>query len=437
MRANRPRSTAAHEAITRRRHPASRNSSRVCRRYHPSMARCIILGAGPAGLAAACAFGESAVVIESGPSVALRRREDPSECVEGVGGAGLFSDGKFSYWPSATQVWRLDPKYLEAAISWLSHQLSSAEIPETLSTRREPAQLVEGAFTQKSYPSFYASLSQRRRLIDFLLDGIDVVTGTEVVGLSLSLKGPANIVAQLSNGREIRANRLIIATGRFGSLQLSEGNLGKFLSPMRLEFGVRLEQPARDFFLRQDGRLDPKLILRESGYECRTFCCCRNGEVIKTITRGITSVSGRADGARTDRSNVGFMCRTTDRTVLAHATHLLIDCVRSQSLPMVEELGAFLSGQPSLGLPPFGQHLTARLSEGLRRLQSHYPALTDSGTTVHLPALEGVGWYPQTDEDLCVVPGHVWAAGDVVGRFRGIVAALISGYVAGTAAKEA
>ena len=82
----------------------------------------LIIGAGPAGLAAASACRHSNVrycVVDAGECLIQRRRSDPSSLVQGTGGAGLYSDGKFSYFPSATQLWRLeDTVALHRAYDW-------------------------------------------------------------------------------------------------------------------------------------------------------------------------------------------------------------------------------------------------------------------------------------------------------------------------------
>ena len=36
-----------------------------------------------------------------------RDRYNSKDCISGVGGAGLFSDGKFSFFPSGQNVWKL------------------------------------------------------------------------------------------------------------------------------------------------------------------------------------------------------------------------------------------------------------------------------------------------------------------------------------------
>ena len=70
------------------------------------------------------------------------------------------------------------------------------------------------------------------------------------------------------------------------------------------------------------------------------------------------------------------------------------------------------------------------LHRALERLLEWHPGLRAEEVTVHSPCIEGVGDYPRTDEHLAAADG-VFIAGDAGGRFRGIVASMISGrYVA-------
>ena len=73
----------------------------------PSVA---VIGAGQAGLAAACALSCKEVdvtVYEAGQELSKRRHDIAVDLAAGIGGAGLFSDGKFSYYPSGTYRYRL------------------------------------------------------------------------------------------------------------------------------------------------------------------------------------------------------------------------------------------------------------------------------------------------------------------------------------------
>ena len=69
-----------------------------------------ILGTGPAGLAAAHRLRNTnlkLLVLDAGKAVDKRDRYSPYDATTGDGGAGLFSDGKFSFFPSATALWTL------------------------------------------------------------------------------------------------------------------------------------------------------------------------------------------------------------------------------------------------------------------------------------------------------------------------------------------
>ena len=79
----------------------------------------------------------------------------------------------------------------------------------------------------------------------------------------------------------------------------------------------------------------------------------------------------------------------------------------------------------SLGLP--GAELAYR---AMKQLVGRYPGLLDAEVKVYSPCVEGVGDYAVDDGGLRVAEG-VYVAGDACGRFRGIVASMVSGrYVA-------
>src|SRR5262249_9683400 len=84
----------------------------------------IVIGAGPAGLAAAAccrARGRDYLVVEMGSLVGQRDHADQRGLGMGVGGSGLYSDGKFSFFPSATALWKLpDAPALEESWRWFS-----------------------------------------------------------------------------------------------------------------------------------------------------------------------------------------------------------------------------------------------------------------------------------------------------------------------------
>jgi uncharacterized FAD-dependent dehydrogenase len=405
----------------------------------------VVVGAGPAGLAAAAACrsrGISVTVIEQGPTHHQRKINHESDIVSGTGGAGLFSDGKFSFYPSATSVWKVSPRVrLEESFNWLASvttdyglRLPPLPSPHAARSITTPS----GGF--KRYPSIYMGLDDRADLIHRLTVDtdlrnyvqVDKILPTEVGAIVKIRKGNASEV--------LNASAVVYAGGRFGPLYLPSIIPSINLEFRRLEIGIRIEQSAADFFLRDDAQVDSKIIIKaDPRLEFRTFCCCRNGQMVTTVYDGLTSVSGHSDGPPTERSNVGFNLRVSDPQLAADLWSELLPKLRHRCLPAAETLESFLhpSGRTSdaTGLHRIlGDTLSFQLAEGLTRLMRHFPQRALEGARLVGPTIEGVGMYPQIRADLRTNVPDLWVAGDAGGIFRGLTAALISGYSAGLAA---
>jgi uncharacterized FAD-dependent dehydrogenase len=403
----------------------------------------VVVGAGPAGLAAAAAarrLGTTALLIESGAALADRDQEDPRTIVEGVGGAGLFSDGKFSFWPSATQLWNLDPALLMPAWREISVLLRGCGIAiddledHSAGLPVAPAADATG-YALKEYPSVYGTPETRREIVSVLQDHAPTRrVGVNVTGLT---RHDAGWLLGTTRGT-VTARRVVLATGRFGTGPLTvlrdEANSEIALVPRRLEVGVRIQQPAPDFFLRDLPLLDPKLLWDQSdnGFQWRTFCCCRDGLVQPTLARGLWTVSGRADCPPTGRSNIGFNLRTVDPAAIDRewpGLNSRLQVLRSTVTVGFEE---FVTGGGDELRHALGDWLASGLVKGLQRLQTSFPDAALGAAELIGPTLEGVGRYPAHDHQLRAAEG-LWVAGDLTGSFRGLTAALISGHIAGTA----
>ena len=107
--------------------------------------------------------GASFVVVERGSAARGRDRLRSEDLVTGVGGAGLYSDGKFSFAPSATSLWRLEPREgLREAYDWTagllrSHGMDCPPFPEQVE--------VDGGEGVKRYPSQYMPLEERLAIV--------------------------------------------------------------------------------------------------------------------------------------------------------------------------------------------------------------------------------------------------------------------------------
>ena len=234
----------------------------------------------------------------------------------------------------------------------------------------------------------------------------------------------------------------------------------------RFEFGARIEVASgHPFFVDSTaGVVDPKLTHKYEvdgvTYECRTFCCCRSGMVCETEMGGLRTYSGRADITPTERSNIGFNIRCVDPTVARRIAQDMLGGVRRGDGNGDSGSGGCKGGSDSdaprlegarfdddaAGEAVYGKHGWRVLKQGIASLMAAYPSLVRSVEEGELglwgPTIEGVGLYPSTSAWLqkeamtAAVEGvegaePLWYAGDAGGKFRGIVAAMVSGSYCG------
>ncbi len=381
----------------------------------------LVIGAGPAGLAAAAccrARGHDYLVVEMGSRAGQRDHTNQRGLGTGVGGSGLYSDGKFSFFPSASALWKLsDAQALDESWRWFSAVVAPLglvvpplPVPASLLVT-VPAAAGNDLFRQKEYDSVYVSLERRRRLVEELEGqcGSSLLAGVELRSVRSSpdtrlfrceVRSDSSLALD-----EVEARAIVFVGGRFGTVGWAATFPEIPQVFRRVEVGVRIEQESEGFFLKDDRFRDPKLILssRNGRYSWRTFCCCRDGEVVSTEVRGVVSVSGRADGPTT-----GMPCRPTS-----------------------EQLRQFLVAAGSGDIAQvLGRGAAALLAEGLQELCVRYPRLRESPARLVAPAIEGVGQYPELTGTLRAGPHPLWVAGDATGIFRGLTAALVSGYFA-------
>lgn len=406
----------------------------------------LIVGGGPAGLAASNALRgreEDVLVVDLGSRLEHRCHNEQQRLTTGLGGAGLYSDGKFSFYPSATALWNLDgPDVLRDASSWLERILGRYEIPRSpLANLSSAAPLQSpGAWNFKEYPSMGLPLSAREDLIEKLIRS---GAGTAVHDTVVKARSFDSIekrfrvtLARVDPGHmlEVSTDFLIFATGRMGPIELVQLD---FIQPVfkRLEVGFRIEQKASSAFFRDFPQLDPKFSLedKDRGVEWRTFCACRDGETVYTNTAGLWSVSGRSDCAPSGRSNIGFNTRITDGKLAERVWPTLRSNLQHLEgpfrMPLVELLRE--KEKSTLAHTILGREITDLALYGLDLFVKKFPTLNSEDCQLVGPSLEGVGWYPKVNNDLSIPGVPACVAGDACGLFRGLSGALISGYFCG------
>jgi len=411
----------------------------------------VIIGMGPAGLAAAARLKNSGLkftIVDSGKAVKDRDRYLPEDATRGQGGAGLFSDGKFSFFPSASELWSLpSTSDLRKAYDWTCKTLNDMGL-ETPPFPSNPdaysvAGLVESKhWSLKDYPCDYLSLEARLKLVESMVKDVDgkVMNNTSVFDAvyhpdtdTFSLDVQNQVTGQIER---LWTDRLIITTGRFGPLDASMDQMTRHHQFHRLEVGFRIQQHSDQAFFKDMKQLDPKLRIKETdgSVEWRTFCVCRQGETCLTQTNGLWTVSGRSDCPPTGFSNSGFNTRILDRELAERTLGPVLDAMGRPEAHFQLSAQGLLRGDPDVTaklVNIYGSELVEKMTEGLRRLSLSYSALAgDAEATLIGPTLEGIGWYPKVNGSLRLLDTPAWVAGDACGLFRGIVAAMISGHYA-------
>lgn len=425
-----------------------------------------IIGGGPAGLATGQALarqGIEFVLFEAGPTLAERRHDAAAQLGSGIGGAGLFSDGKFSFFPSGTHLYNLEnPARLHQAYGAIQSQLTQVGISAPpLTDEVVPGFSGEDeSMVSKPYLSTYGSLEQRNALIAAMSHEFRgrIRADTRVESI---LPSPAGYLVR-SHGAdgtivEDAFDQLAIATGRFGPQALPDMLPAPEMTDLRYEFGIRIEHPNGIGFLEVVKRPDVKYILDATEAEVRTFCTCRDGEVWMIPYGNVAALSGRSDGPPSGYSNFGLLARFTGdnlekgRQIWAELRHQLGDDMPATWQPLAEFLGGasapngadpeqarrpwfpqqqFRRGDVAAQLP---SELYRILAESARKIIQRFPDMATPEAICLFPAVEGVGAFPVIDAGLRDDCGRIWYCGDVVGRFRGLVPALVSGYYVGTA----
>jgi len=195
----------------------------------------LIVGAGPAGLACAQSLrvtfpAAKTIVIDSGKSVRHRDHENAVDIACGVGGAGLYSDGKFSFFPSGTDIWR-HPYHL------LSNAEKAREVQQILGPVRvkvfgftEPQETLEEIVRSKCAQAYNSGAGFGRVALlvedtSLEFEALNGMPGPYVKDF-WQLLGSAGLARMLDGFESRRATaRCMFALMNEGNIELYEGRL--------------------------------------------------------------------------------------------------------------------------------------------------------------------------------------------------------------------
>ncbi|MEG1875372.1 MAG: FAD-dependent oxidoreductase [Angelakisella sp.] len=297
----------------------------------------IIIGGGIGGLMAAHRLTENnpalqVCLLEQGNPLSNRRcpivTKQVERCIrcsscaimEGMGGAGAFSDGKYvistEYGGWLTDI--LDPAtvidYIEQADRIMVSYGATTEryMPNDELKKlclRYDMHMLQAQLKHLGTDSNFETML---RLVEALESRCEIRTNTRVVDVDVNTR----CVTMESKAGEATAtaDKIIFAVGRVGS-KLFTGWCHKNkieLQNNQVDIGVRVELPAmiwEDFSKRI---YEPKIIYRSKGYgdTTRMFCFNERGQVVTENTDGVLTVNGHSyrDPARkTENSNFALL----------------------------------------------------------------------------------------------------------------------------------
>lgn len=396
----------------------------------------VILGAGSAGLSLGYLLEKNGInnfmIFDYGKDIDNRDHNDAFDAICGEGGAGLFSDGKFSFFPSGTKVWQLNQKYTNIAYTELKN-IFAPHLEITTDIKDKNALDIENdTWILKEYQSLYLDLDTRIELIKNLSKNILHKIKYETSFRNISKTGDKFIVTieKDSVAYDITCKDFIIAGGRFSPLLFKNTFVPSIFR--RIEVGARVVGDSTHKLFNVSSLTDPKFIMSKDEVEYRTFCWCREGEIVKTLykidnnenTKFITH-SGRADCNKSSQSNFGFNIKFKTENYMN-----ILDKIINTS-PFDVEINSEFIELTSIIHDIMPKEVSYHITNGLNTFATtHNISLKE--LKIIGPTIEGIGYYPDINNFLQVNGNeNMWVVGDASGIFRGIIASMQSGLYVG------
>jgi uncharacterized protein len=434
----------------------------------------VIIGAGPAGLFAAYTLKDSALkvlVIDRG-SEPLNRKSR----IYGVGGAGMYSDGKLNL----TYAIGGDPSDLKRPDEDVQERIDKVDrIFTDLGVKQEYSGVDGSAIhsLRKKAASFgveFVGGKQRHigtdnltkimnKFYSYLLDnGIDFMLNTEIRSISKTkdgffLKGEQDILS---------CTYIVVAPGRAGAYWLRNVaiNLGVEFEYGPIDVGVRLEFPAEIYEDVKSIMYDAKFRLSSTTYDdwIRTFCANPEGFVTVEEYDGMVLVNGHAaKSSKSGNTNLALLSRVEltdpveDTTAYGRAIVELSNTIGGGK-PILQRLKDLKEGRRSTwerisrsSISPtlkevtpgdismaFPSRIVVNLLEAIEKINYLIPGIDSSSTFVYAPEVKFYDTKYKVSRNLETGLKKFYVAGDASGFARGIVYSAVTGMLAAEKIKE-
>ena len=444
----------------------------------------IIVGGGPAGLFAAWWLADhsdlSVCIVERGNMVKKRgcplgkakkcMKCDPCHILSGMGGGGLFSDGKLNF----------------------IHKLGKTDLTQFM-PRSEAESLIEETeaifdrfgMTAPVFPSDMESAKSIRKEakkhgIDLLLirqkhlgsdclpnhidgmcealreRGVSIRTGEDVRHVIVE---DGEVRGLITDKGELRCRAAILAPGRVGADWMGDmaKKYGMELQQRGIEVGVRVETHNDVMSDLTNVIYDPTFFVQTQRYDdqTRTFCTNPAGFITLENYQDFVCVNGHAyRNRKSDNTNFAFLSKVilTDPVSDSHGYGVAIGRLASLiggGKPILQRLGDLRRGRRStwqrihngyveptltevtpgdiaMALPG---RIVTNLVEGLEQLNLVVPGIADDSTLLYAPEIKFFSTQVATSSDLETSVSNLFVAGDGPGVSGNIVSAAATGII--------
>ena len=342
----------------------------------------IIVGAGAAGVFMAYELtkqncGAKVLVLEKGAPLAERAcpisrgltqrciKCNPCHIMNGYGGAGSLSDGKYNITTSFggdLHVYVGEDKamelmeYVDSVLCSMGgseavlYSTANSEL-KTLALRHD-LHLLDAKVRHLGTDRNVKILG---KIYDYTKDKVEFRFRTVVSTVDRTADG---FCVETENGEAFSCRDLVLAMGRSGS-KLNQAICKKLDIPTssnRVDLGLRVELPAEIFKHITDEVYESKLVYKTEKYgdRVRTFCMNPYGEVVTENTNGIITVNGHsyADPAlRTENTNFALLVASRFTEPFRDSNEYGESIARLSNMPgggvLVQRFGDLIKGRRS------------------------------------------------------------------------------------------
>jgi uncharacterized FAD-dependent dehydrogenase len=357
----------------------------------------VIIGAGVAGINAATELvdngypGELITIIDKGKDPYQRK---PEEVMEGMLGAGGWSDGKLTY---HTSIGGQLSKYcgeqeayelMDKVINNFKRFHPKPEVIMKSDPQSEP-DFIQPYFNLRLFPVYHIGSDYLheigKRWYDYLKQkGIKFEWETSVS--SIRFKNNYGIVTKNRFSQTFNYDVLIFAVGKSG-IDFAQELIKEYdlpTEPKSVQIGVRFEAPQKYFQKLIDISYDFKLYQRKDNVSLRSFCTNNNAAYVAVEeTYGDISYNGHAlkdESKRNDMTNFGILMEIKG-----------IDNPFEWSRDIVKKLNKNYSSKDFLGTP-----VITRGGLFYSPNRTRKPSLTSEGVRVETLQIDDLSGFKET-----------------------------------------